>query len=448
MSVNPLTDSMQHAELFGKPVLFTNWLIQRDAVPLGLYCYDLQGTQKNPSAKTILVDQADFFHAGTVLSPVPLKRESTVSRRVNNTFCLLGEEMTLEQFCEEHDLDCSKFYPMPMLRPASQDEAGLFYSNNEMDETLGTVGHLRMDFGHGGIEFWHTWRSHNEDRFNTSEFRKIVNQFVDGLRRDGWPLKNLRNMKEFCRNHGGAITQDSKSCGYIAEVGNYRFCLRCTPVMGDYQGYLYCYDLHQQQMHQQNHLAGRITYADGEEQVFADPQEYLDIIREELPYHSTTGFHFETLTEDPAVKKAVDDILLDFFGEENPKQECNYGLTEEGKKALAGAADPTRPHTYAWYVMTDCNTPDEQLHLDLALEEAIQTYQDSDRPEKRIGVSKDSIAAVDIVHMANGEQRFFEDYRRLDSFREDPVIMEAVEQLHEKLEQAAPSQGITMGGSV
>ena len=396
MSVNPLTDSMQHAKLFGKPVLFTNWLIQRDAVPLGLYCYDLQGTQKNPSAKAILVDQAGLFHTGTILSPVPLKQAGTVSRRVNNTFCLLGEEMTLEQFCEEHDLDCSKFYPMPMLRPASQDEAGLFYSNNEMDETLGTVGHLRMDFGHGGIEFWHTWFPHNDNRFNTPEFQKIVNQFVDGLRRDSWPLKNLRNMEEFCRNHGGAITQDSKSCGYIAEAGNYRFCLRCTPVMGDYQGYLYCYDLRQQQMHQQNKL---------------------------------------------------DNILLDFFEEENPKRECNYGLTEEGKKALAGAVDPTRPHTYAWYVMTDCNTPDEQLHQDLALEEAIQIYQDSDRPEKRIGGSKDGITAVDIVHMANSEQRFFEDYRRLDSFREDPVIMEAVEQLHEKLEQAAPSQGISMGGN-
>ena len=142
----------------------------------------------------------------------------------------------------------------------------------------------------------------------------------------------------------------------------------------------------------------------------------------------------------------MDNILLDFFEEENPNRECNYGLTEEGKKALAGAVDPTRPHTYAWYVMTDCNTPDEQLHQDLALEEAIQIYQDSDRPEKRIGVSKDGITAVDIVHMANSEQRFFEDYRRLDSFREDPVILEAVEQLHEKLDQAAPSQGITMEG--
>lgn len=35
------------------------------------------------------------------------------------------------------------------LRPASMEEAGLFYSNDEQDEALGTVGHLRLDFGHG-----------------------------------------------------------------------------------------------------------------------------------------------------------------------------------------------------------------------------------------------------------------------------------------------------------
>lgn len=35
------------------------------------------------------------------------------------------------------------------LRPASIEEAGLFYFNDEQDEALGTVGHLRLDFGHG-----------------------------------------------------------------------------------------------------------------------------------------------------------------------------------------------------------------------------------------------------------------------------------------------------------
>lgn len=39
MSINIWTDSMQHAALLGKPVLFTNWLIQRDIIPDGWYCY-------------------------------------------------------------------------------------------------------------------------------------------------------------------------------------------------------------------------------------------------------------------------------------------------------------------------------------------------------------------------------------------------------------------------
>lgn len=104
MSINIWTDSMQHAALLGKPVLFTNWLIQRDIIPDGWYCYDLRGTHKSPSTRTTLVDHAADYHAGTVLSPIPLKHEGTASRRVNGTFYLLGEEMTLEQFCEEHDL--------------------------------------------------------------------------------------------------------------------------------------------------------------------------------------------------------------------------------------------------------------------------------------------------------------------------------------------------------
>ena len=60
------------------------------------------------------------------------------------------------------------------LRPASREEAGLFYSelDQKQDEALGTVGHIRMDFGSGGKEFWHTWWPHNEDRFNTLEFKE------------------------------------------------------------------------------------------------------------------------------------------------------------------------------------------------------------------------------------------------------------------------------------
>ena len=329
------------------------------------------------------------------------------------------------------------------LRPASVEEAGLFYSNDERDEALGTVGHLRMDFGSGGKGFYHTWWPHNGDHFNTPEFKEALQEFVDAMRQSG-PLKNLAAMNTYCWHNGGEISENDRVYGFVAETEHYRFCLRCTPRPGDYQGYLYCYDLRQQEMARQEKLVGRVTYASGEQQAFCDPQRYLQTIREELPYRNTTGFRYETLTDDPAVKKAVDDILLDVAGEENPRRTCNYGLTEAGKQALRDAADPSKPHTYSWFVMTDCNTSKEQIHRALTLDGAIQLYQDSDRPEKRLGVTKDEIATVDLVCFLDEEQVFFEDYRKLESFRNDPVIADAVETLHQELD--GPEAGLEMGG--
>ena len=188
-------------------------------------------------------------------------------------------------------------YPFA-LRPASIEEAGLFYS--QMDEAedavLGTVGHIRMDFGASGKEFYHTWWPHNGDQFNTGEFKDELQKFVDMLRSDG-PLTNLASMRNYCYQHGGKITEDGRCFGYIAETEHYRYCLRCTPSPGEYQGYLYSYDLRQQRMAQQAKPVGRITYASGEEQTFTDAQKYLDTIREELPYPAD-----------------IDDYALKYFG--------------------------------------------------------------------------------------------------------------------------------------
>ena len=163
-------------------------------------------------------------------------------------------------------------------------------------------------------------------------------------------------MRSFCAQNGGAITRDGRSFGYVMDTEHYRYCLRCTPSPGDYQGYLYCYDKQQQELAHQVKLVGRVTYADGTKQEFTAPQRYLRTIREELPYRNTTGFRYETLTDDPQVKKAVDDIILDFAGEENPNRVCDYGLTEKGMRMLRDAANPSLPHTYAWFVLTECNT--------------------------------------------------------------------------------------------
>jgi len=90
-------------------------------------------------------------HAGTVLSPAALKRDSTQARPIKDRFLLTRRKLSLAEFCQEHGLlqvsGPRKFIP----RPASPEEAGLFYAlPPERDEELGAIGLVRMDFGHGG----------------------------------------------------------------------------------------------------------------------------------------------------------------------------------------------------------------------------------------------------------------------------------------------------------
>ena len=55
-----------------------------------------------------------------------------------------------------------------VMRPASPDEAGLFFVlPPEQDEALGAIGHVRMDFGRTGNEFWHTWHPRGPSELNS-----------------------------------------------------------------------------------------------------------------------------------------------------------------------------------------------------------------------------------------------------------------------------------------
>ena len=84
-----------------------------------------------------------------------------------------------------------------------------------------------------------------------------------------------------------------------------------------------------------NTLVGRATYINGDVQEFTDAGSYIQCIREELPYHATSGFRFETLTDDPAVRMSVDDIVYDFYGMENPHR-LEYYETASGLKMMMG----------------------------------------------------------------------------------------------------------------
>ena len=78
------------------------------------------------------------------------------------------------------------------------------------------------------------------------------------------------------------------------------------------------------------HMVGKATFANGDIIPYYDADSFLDCIREELLYRDTTGFRYEILTDDPAVRKAADDILFDFLGEENPCELEDYTQTMGG----------------------------------------------------------------------------------------------------------------------
>ena len=91
------------------------------------------------------------------------------------------------------------------IRPARPEEAGLFYTPHpEEDKRLGAVGHVRMDFGRSGNEFWHTWWPRGPEELNSPAFKAELQEVVDTLRGACELLRNLDNYQR--------ITEDSARC--------------------------------------------------------------------------------------------------------------------------------------------------------------------------------------------------------------------------------------------
>ena len=56
---------------------------------------------------------------------------------------------------------------------------------------------------------------------------------------------------------------------------------------------------------------------------YYDKNEFIDVLKSELDYNPQ-GFKFKTLTDNPEVVKAVDDVVYDFYGEDNPHSIEHY----------------------------------------------------------------------------------------------------------------------------
>ena len=106
------------------------------------------------------------------------------------------------------------------------------------------MGHLRGDFG-SGKQFYTTWWPHQQDALNTPEFKADIDRTINWLREQpDSPLRDFDSMDRYCNRYEricaikGALLP---SCGFMVKTKRYVYMLRCTPVKGDYNFYIYCY---------------------------------------------------------------------------------------------------------------------------------------------------------------------------------------------------------------
>lgn len=131
-------------------------------------------------------------------------------------------------------------------QPIKSEKMDWLYSDSDKDAQRGCVGHLRGDFGASGKEFWTTWFDH-QPQLKKPAFQQELQALVNKLRKPDGLLHDFSTLNRQC--HQG--TQLRGSYGFHAESSQYEYCLRCSPIKGDYHFYLYCYDKTAQREHAQ-----------------------------------------------------------------------------------------------------------------------------------------------------------------------------------------------------
>ena len=127
----------------------------------------------------------------------------------------------------------------------SGENKELYFSDSSKDAERGCVGHLRIDFGRDGDEFWTSWFDHQEN-LKTEEFKQEFDDVINELRKT--VLSNFNEMSSVCSLHRDCSVEGSYC--FKVETDRYEYYLRCIPSAGSYNAYCYCYDKEQQELSQ------------------------------------------------------------------------------------------------------------------------------------------------------------------------------------------------------
>ena len=92
-------EKYQLIELFGMPALFSNGRIDRNALPEGLYAYDLRGSDDDPGMPVTLESFVVVNHAATVITAKPVELPSTGFLRLGaDGLNFIDGEQTVKEF--------------------------------------------------------------------------------------------------------------------------------------------------------------------------------------------------------------------------------------------------------------------------------------------------------------------------------------------------------------
>lgn len=243
---NANEQTYQEVTIMGRPALFTELRIDRATVPEDVYRYELRHSDEDWNEPVELSRSIAVNYYGTVLTrePFQLPVEGWLPIEPDSLSFQDGGCRTLAAFQQKYpasEKDVIDFYSVN--DPSLHD---LYFTRNEtLDKVNGCVGHLRGDFGKSGNEFYTTWWSHQNDALNTPEFKADFDRAVNWLREQpDAPLRDFDTTKRCCGRYKRACTIEQAilpSCGFMVKTKRYVYMLRCTPVKGDYNFYIYCY---------------------------------------------------------------------------------------------------------------------------------------------------------------------------------------------------------------
>ena len=186
-----LDDKMKYdeIELFDKPALFSNERIDREALPEGLYCYDLRGGDDDSGAPVTVEDKVVVNRAGSVILAEPLDFGEDDYLALGEDMNFTGGEATLKRFYEQ-------MHPEKVKKDRNTEEV------EAESVSFAVCCYYGIETGANSFGYIASW----SDGMELKELRsslETINRTADGLITD-----IDRNFTEICKERGIDLSQE------------------------------------------------------------------------------------------------------------------------------------------------------------------------------------------------------------------------------------------------